>query len=159
MQPEPASGQASIVLDSLPTLVDGIPLWMDDFALLLEPGGGFTVDPTTCKPFALAGNVTSTQGLSAPVSATLPAPAGCKPSPVGTGTSENSSSSAPSSTAPIKPSEKPKFETVCHFVKHGKKAKRKRVCKLEKVPKHKPKKAKRAAKKTTKATKRVKKAK
>jgi hypothetical protein len=76
IQVDAAGGKATIVSDALPTIVDGIPLHLDEVSLVFE-GDELEVNPITCEPFAVAGTVMSTEETSAPVVAMLPA-AGCK---------------------------------------------------------------------------------
>jgi hypothetical protein len=58
-------GQVTIATDSLPTILQGIPLRLRSIALAVSRSG-FLVNPTSCAPTAFAGSVSSVGELSVP---------------------------------------------------------------------------------------------
>jgi hypothetical protein len=64
---DPHTAQVTDVSDPFPTILDGIPLRVRRVDVTLDRPG-FTFNPTSCAPTAIAGTVTSTQGASANVS-------------------------------------------------------------------------------------------
>jgi hypothetical protein len=72
---DPATAQASVVSDPLPTELRGIQL-DERFANVTIDRPGFTFNPTSCARIALTGAITSTQGAAANVSSPFQA-TGC----------------------------------------------------------------------------------
>ena len=65
---DPVTAQLTVTADPLPTILDGIPLQLRVVNVTIDRPG-FTFNPTTCDPLAITGTLTSTEGLSAQVSA------------------------------------------------------------------------------------------
>jgi hypothetical protein len=70
------TAQVTAVSDPFPTILDGIPLRVRRIDVNVNRPG-FTLNPTSCDPMAITGNLLSTGGLSAPVSARFQA-SGCR---------------------------------------------------------------------------------
>ena len=64
---DPTTAQVTAVSDPFPTILDGIPLRIRRIDVNLNRPD-FTVNPTSCDPMSVTGALTSTGGLSAPVS-------------------------------------------------------------------------------------------
>jgi len=64
---DPHTAQPTIVSDPLPRILDGVPLQIQTINVTVDREG-FMFNPTNCQPLALTGIVTSTHGVSAPVS-------------------------------------------------------------------------------------------
>jgi hypothetical protein len=64
---DPTTAQVTAVSDPFPTILDGIPLQIRTVSVTIDRPQ-FTLNPTSCDPMAIAGTLTSTGGLSAPVS-------------------------------------------------------------------------------------------
>ncbi len=64
---DPTTAQATVVSNPFPTILDGIPLHVKSVSVTLNREG-FTFNPTSCNPEAVAGRLTSTQGAAASVS-------------------------------------------------------------------------------------------
>jgi hypothetical protein len=64
---DPTTAQVTAVSDPFPTILQGIPLRIRRVDVNLNRPD-FTINPTSCNPMAVAGTLTSTGGLSAPVS-------------------------------------------------------------------------------------------
>ena len=64
---DPTTAQVTAVSDPFPTILDGIPLRIRRIDVNLNRPD-FTVNPTSCDPMSVAGTLSSTGGLSAPVS-------------------------------------------------------------------------------------------
>ncbi|MHB8492131.1 MAG: hypothetical protein ACYDA6_07990, partial [Solirubrobacteraceae bacterium] len=69
------NGQLTITTDPLPTIVGGVPLRLRKLKVEINKAG-FLVNPTTCSPTSITGNVTSTSAQSQPYSSALTM-AGC----------------------------------------------------------------------------------
>ena len=63
----PTTAQATVVSDSFPTMLRGIPLRVRTVNVNLNRSG-FILNPTSCSPLAVTGSIDSTTGASAPVS-------------------------------------------------------------------------------------------
>ena len=63
----PTTAQASVVTDSLPTILQGIPLQVKTVGVTLDRPG-FAFNPTNCEPLTINGTATSTQNTHATVS-------------------------------------------------------------------------------------------
>jgi hypothetical protein len=64
---DPTTAQVTAVSDPFPTILDGIPLQIRTVSVTID-GPSFTLNPTGCDPMAITGTLTSTGGMSAPVS-------------------------------------------------------------------------------------------
>jgi uncharacterized repeat protein (TIGR01451 family) len=64
---DPTTAQVTAVSDPFPTILQGIPLRIRRIDVDLDRPD-FTVNPTSCDPLAITATLTSTGGLSAPVS-------------------------------------------------------------------------------------------
>ncbi len=64
---DPHTAQITVTSDSLPTILQGIPLDVRTVNVTIDRPG-FMFNPTSCEPLTVAGTVTSTQGASANVS-------------------------------------------------------------------------------------------
>jgi hypothetical protein len=64
---DPHTAQPTIVSDPLPRILDGVPLQIK-LANINIDREGFTFNPTNCAPLAVAGSLTSVQGVVAAVS-------------------------------------------------------------------------------------------
>jgi hypothetical protein len=64
---DPETARVSAVSDPLPTILQGIPLDVRSVAVSLDRPG-FTLNPTSCDPMAVSGELTSTLGQIAPLS-------------------------------------------------------------------------------------------
>ncbi len=64
---DPTDAQVTVVSDPFPTILDGIPLNIQRVDVVLNRAN-FTLNPTSCNPMAVTGSLTSTGGLSVPVS-------------------------------------------------------------------------------------------
>jgi hypothetical protein len=58
---DPATAQVTVKTDSLPQILDGIPLRLRSLALTLDRPG-FTRNPTSCEPMALSASATADSG-------------------------------------------------------------------------------------------------
>ena len=67
IQINPTNTQVTVVSDPLPTILDGIPLRLRRVDVTLDRPG-FMINPTSCNATLLTATLTSTGGLSAPVS-------------------------------------------------------------------------------------------
>jgi len=64
---DPTTAQVTVVSDPLPTILDGIPLRVRRVDVTLNRPN-FTVAPTSCDPMQVTGTLTSTGGITVPVS-------------------------------------------------------------------------------------------
>jgi len=64
---DPTTAQVTAVSDPFPTILDGIPLRIRRIDVNLNRPD-FTVNPTSCDPMAITGTLSSTAGMTAPVS-------------------------------------------------------------------------------------------
>jgi hypothetical protein len=64
---DPHTAQITVVSDSLPTILQGIPLDVRTVNVAIDRPG-FMFNPTSCEPLTVGGMITSTQGASANVS-------------------------------------------------------------------------------------------
>jgi hypothetical protein len=64
---DPHTGQATVVSDPLPTIMQGIPLQVRAVDVDLDRSG-FLFNPTNCAPLAVTGTISSTEGASVAVS-------------------------------------------------------------------------------------------
>jgi hypothetical protein len=64
---DPITAQLTIVANALPSILDGIPLEIKTVNVLIDRPE-FTFNPTSCKPLAVDGTISSTGGASAAVS-------------------------------------------------------------------------------------------
>ena len=64
---DPTTAQVTAVSDPFPTILAGIPLQIRRIDVDLNRPD-FTINPTSCDPMAITGTLTSTGGISAPVS-------------------------------------------------------------------------------------------
>jgi len=64
---DPHTAQITVVSDSLPRILDGIPLDVRTVNVTIDRQG-FLFNPTNCEPLTVGGSLTSTQGASAQVS-------------------------------------------------------------------------------------------
>ena len=64
---DPTTAQAAVVSDPFPTMLDGVPLQLRRVDVTLDRPN-FTFNPTSCEPTAITGALTSTGGLTSPVS-------------------------------------------------------------------------------------------
>jgi hypothetical protein len=84
VQLDPTTRQMTIESDPLPTVLDGIPLRLTEFALQIDQGE-FRLNPEGCEPLTVAGTLTDTQGDSVPIFASAFSPGsqetftGCPP--------------------------------------------------------------------------------
>jgi hypothetical protein len=62
---DPHDAHLTIVSDPLPTILDGIPLQIQNVQVAVERPGGFTFNATDCEPMKITGTLTSTEGVSA----------------------------------------------------------------------------------------------
>jgi hypothetical protein len=76
---DPQTAQVTAVSDTLPSILDGIPLRLRRVDVTLDRPG-FTFNPTNCTPTQVTGTVTSTQGASASVASRFQA-GGCRELP------------------------------------------------------------------------------
>ena len=67
IQINPTNAQVTVVSDPLPSILDGIPLRLRRVDVTLDRPG-FMINPTSCNATLLTATLTSTGGLSAPVS-------------------------------------------------------------------------------------------
>jgi hypothetical protein len=65
---DPDDAHVSVASDPLPTIQGGIPLRLRRLAVTIDRPG-FLVNPTNCDPLTISGDITSTAGAHAPVSA------------------------------------------------------------------------------------------
>jgi hypothetical protein len=147
LQSNPIDGDLSIVLDELPQLP------LSEIALRFFGGArALLTTPSSCGPATSTGEFTPWSG-SAPVTSmslfeVTECTAAFAPSlslvPASNPNGAPTSVISPQSKTQVKKTTKPKTKTVCHFIKRGKRAKKKRVCKIGKVKgrTHKPKKRK-----------------
>jgi hypothetical protein len=70
IQIDPTDAHVSVVSDPFPTILQGIPLRMRRVDVKLDRPN-FIVNPTSCDAMQITGTLTSTQGLSHPVSSRL----------------------------------------------------------------------------------------
>lgn len=63
---DPVTGQLSVTSDPLPQILGGVPLAIRSLSLSLDRPG-FTHNPTSCEPMAIAGAATSTLGQVTPL--------------------------------------------------------------------------------------------
>lgn len=75
LQIDPSDGHVTAISDPFPTILKGIALRVRRIDVTLDRPS-FTFNPTSCEPMSIAGALSSTGGLSAPVSARFQA-AGC----------------------------------------------------------------------------------
>ena len=73
---DPETAQIRNVTETIPQILDGVPLDIRSIAISLDRPG-FMVNPTSCKPMAFSGSVTSPAGANAPLSAPFQAE-GCR---------------------------------------------------------------------------------
>jgi len=82
LQVDPETTRVSAVSDTLPTILDGVPLDLRDVRVDLDRDG-FTLNPTNCEPMAIGASVAGTEGataaLSTPFQATGCAALGFRP--------------------------------------------------------------------------------
>jgi hypothetical protein len=64
---DPHTAQVTVVSDSLPTILQGIPLDIRTVNISIDRPG-FIFNPTSCEPLSVGGSLTSTQGATAQVS-------------------------------------------------------------------------------------------
>jgi hypothetical protein len=64
---DPVTAQITVVSDSLPTVLYGIPLDLREI-LIKANRPEFTINPTSCEPMAFSGTATAITGASAPLS-------------------------------------------------------------------------------------------
>jgi hypothetical protein len=64
---DPHTAQPTIVSDPLPRILHGVPLQLKTVNVTIDRPG-FMFNPTDCEPLAVTGTITSTQGVTAPVS-------------------------------------------------------------------------------------------
>jgi hypothetical protein len=76
---DPNTAQVTAVSDPFPTILDGIPLRIRRVDVNIDRPS-FTLNPTSCEPMAITGNLVSTGGLTAPVSSRFQA-SGCRELP------------------------------------------------------------------------------
>ncbi len=62
---DPHDAHLTIVSDPLPTILDGIPLQIQNVQVAVERPEGFTFNATDCEPMKITGTLTSTEGVSA----------------------------------------------------------------------------------------------
>jgi uncharacterized repeat protein (TIGR01451 family) len=67
IQVDPHTAQITVVSDSLPTIIDGIPLRVKTVNVSIDRQG-FIFNPTSCEPLTVGGALTSTQGATVNVS-------------------------------------------------------------------------------------------
>jgi uncharacterized repeat protein (TIGR01451 family) len=75
LQIDPTDGHVTATSDPFPTILKGIPLRVRRIDVTLDRSN-FTFNPTSCAPMAITGTLSSTGGLSAPVSSRFQA-SGC----------------------------------------------------------------------------------
>lgn len=63
---DPRTAQISVELDPIPSILQGIPLDVRSLQLRLDRPG-FTLNPTSCEPMAVGGQLLSTLGQAAPL--------------------------------------------------------------------------------------------
>ncbi len=73
---DPRTAQMTILSDSLPTILQGVPLEIKTLNLTINRPG-FTRNPSNCNPLAATGTIASTAGVNASVSSPFYA-AGCR---------------------------------------------------------------------------------
>jgi hypothetical protein len=64
---DPETSQIHTATETIPQILDGVPLDVRSIAISLDRPG-FMLNPTSCKPMAFSGSVTSPAGASAPLS-------------------------------------------------------------------------------------------
>jgi hypothetical protein len=64
---DPLTAQVRAISDQLPTILAGIPLNLRDIRVNLDRDG-FTLNPTSCDPMSIAGQIAGSGGATAPVS-------------------------------------------------------------------------------------------
>jgi hypothetical protein len=67
IQIDPSTGRLILTSGQLPTIVDGVPLHLDEFLLQLDRGQ-FRIDPDGCESLAVTGTITSAQNSSVQIS-------------------------------------------------------------------------------------------
>jgi hypothetical protein len=73
---DPSTAQVTAVSDPFPTILDGIPLRIRRVDVNIDRPS-FTLNPTSCEPMAITGNLISTGGLTASLSSRFQA-SGCR---------------------------------------------------------------------------------
>jgi hypothetical protein len=76
---DPHTAQITVKADPLPTILDGVPLDVRTVNVAIDRPG-FMFNPTSCEPLAVNGALSSTQGISVPVSSRFQA-ANCQALP------------------------------------------------------------------------------
>jgi hypothetical protein len=105
---DPTTAQVTAVSDPFPTILQGIPLRIRRVDVAIDRPS-FTLNPTSCNPMAITGTLTSTEGLTAPLSSRFQV-AGCASlpfKPVFTASTQAKTSKANGASLTVKVAQKP----------------------------------------------------